>query len=585
MRSKMRPNVAQPKTIDFYRCLRPVQDRFIAATRGTAPPAPLLFRSAPRPTAWVLLGASAVLVVAATMVLVKGWGDITSPLAMHARAMLCVDIMLFSAAAYCFIHAAAVLRASEALPYRAGTYVFPACIVDASGPLLRVWPMADSEAFDRQPQPAALAVRMASGERVVVPAKADEVERAHALLTSRRPELTRALAEDDVDMLAELDPLYLTKVSSPISSTEALKPVSPMWTRLDWVLAIAIGVTLGLGLGSMRNASSDERMYRTVVAAASIPMYEQYLERGGRHSDEVRDVRLARAELQEAQRRGTVEALEAFARTHADAKIGTEVDAAMRRALLIELDKAKAVKTVTALDEFASKYPDSHLEPELRSTRHMLYAQALAAWRARVHVDAPTGAFVERLLASTEKIGASCEVRFRFKLSKTLEEVDRRIARHAYYPGPEALPSHYVTADAMRPREQRVAQALVDGFSAAFPPDVLAVRAGEPLAVDAPIPAGAPVLVVDYTGEWSSAMTASAKPRTVFAGIRFDFDGRFLLPEGAPLQLSIKSWRGPELWKVKGAITLEEFHRRVYDAMIDHAFDEWRKKLVDTFFR
>jgi hypothetical protein len=580
--------VGQPKAIHFYRCMRPMQDRFVAATRRTAPPAPLLFSSARRTTAWVLLAASAVLLVAATVVLMKGWGDVASPLALHQRPMLAVDALLFSAAAYCFVHATVVLRAFEALPYRAGMYVFPACVVDASGPVLRVWSVRDADAIERLPQPA-LALRMLDGERIVVPAaSAEEVEHAEAALRSLRPELTRALAEDDGDMLAELDPLHQTRVSSPLSSTQGMKPFSAMWARLDWVLALAIGVALGLGLGSLRNASSDERMYRTVAAAGSVPMFEQYLTRGGRHSDEVRDVFLARAALYDAQRQGTLEALQEFVRTHPDSKIGPEIDASMRRALLVELDRAKAVGTVGALDEFVHKFPDSHLDPEIKAARHVLYTQAFAAWKKKSQADAAVSAFIERLLASAEKAGAACEVRFRFKPAKTLEEVDKRIAKHPYYPGPDALPSHYVTAEAMRPREQRVAQAVADGFAASFPADVLAVHPGEPLAADAPAPTGVPTLVLEYAAEWSSATTASAKPRTIFAGIRFDFDARFLLPkgEGAPLQLSLKSWRGPELWKIKGGgMTLEEFHRKVYDAMIDRGFDDWQKKLTESFFR
>jgi hypothetical protein len=580
-------NVGQPRTIDFYRCSRPVQDRFVAATRQTTPPAPLLFRSAPRTAAWVLLAASGLLIVVATLVLMKGWGDIASPLALHGKRMLGVDVLLFSAAAYCFVHATKVLRAFEAMPYRAGTYVFPACLVDARGPILRVWPVAEADAIERLPLPA-LALRMRDGARVVVPAaSAAEVDRVDAALTSMRPELTRALAEDDVDMLAELDPLHHTRVSSPISSTVAMKPFSSLWMRLDWLLAAAIGVALGMGLGSVRNASSDERMYRTVVAAASIPMYTQYLARGGRHSDEVRDVLLARAELYDALKLGTLEALQEFVRTHPSSKIGPEIDAAMRRALLVELDKAKAVGTVTALDEFVAKYPDHHLDPELKAARHVIYAQALAAWKKKAQADAPTSAFVERLLASAEKVGPAGEVRFRFKPAKSLDEVDKRIAKHAYYPGPAALPSHYLTVEAMRPREQRVAQSVADGFAADFPADVLAVHAGEPLAANAPTRAGTPALVIDYAAEWSNSTTASEKPRTIFAGIRFDFDARFLLPEGAPLQLSLKSWRGPELWKIKGGggMAPEDYHRKMYDMMIDRAFDELQRKLADTFFR
>ncbi|MBV9949243.1 MAG: hypothetical protein JOZ69_20505, partial [Myxococcales bacterium] len=111
--------MAQPKTVDFYRCARPVQDRFVAAAAGSAPPAPLLFTHASRTRAWRLLVASALFLVVASFFLVQGWGDVTSPLALHGRRLLAVDAILFSAAAYCFVHAASVLRRLEALPYRA----------------------------------------------------------------------------------------------------------------------------------------------------------------------------------------------------------------------------------------------------------------------------------------------------------------------------------------------------------------------------------------------------------------------------------------------------------------------------------
>jgi hypothetical protein len=562
-----------------------MQDRFVASTLRAAPPSPLLFRSAPRTTAWALIGSSAVLVAVATSVLVTGWGNVSSPLAIHRDAMLAVDVLFFAAAVYCFIHATVVLRALEALPYRAGTYIFPACVVDARGPVLRVWPLADVEAIERLPQPALL-FRMRGGERVVVPtAGTGEAERVEASLSAGRAELKRAIAEDDVDTLAALDPLHHTRISSPISSTEGLKPPSPLWARLDWALALAIGAALGLGLGSMRNASSDERMYRTVVAAASIPLYQQYLLRGGRHAGEIRDVYLARAELAEAQRQGTLGALQAYVAAHPATKIGPEVDAAVRRVLMIELDKSRAVGTVAALDEFVRKYPDSHLDSELGAARHALYVQALAGWKKKAHVDAATSAFFERLLASAEKAGAACEVRFQLAPSKTLDDADKHVAKHAYYPGTDALPSHYLTAEAMRPREDRVAQAVADAFTGTFPADILAVHPGASLASDAQPPAAVPTLVLRYATEYSNAMTASAKPRTVFAGIRFDFDGRFGLPEGAPLLVSLKSWRGAELWKIKGAsMAIDEFHRKVYDAMIDGAFNEWQRKLLDTFF-
>ncbi len=579
--------VGQPKTVDFYRCMRPMQDRFVASTRRASPPAPLLFTPAPRTEAWVLIVSAAVLAAVATAVLVKGWGDVTSPLALHRGPMLGVDALFFSASAYCFIHATVVLRALESLPYRAGTYVFPACVIDARGAVLRVWSIADAEAIEVLPTPA-LSLRMRGGERVVVPtSRADEAAHVQAALTSLRPNLLRAIEQDNVDTLAELDPLHHTQTSSPILSTEGMRPFSPVWSRLDWLLAVAIGVALGLGLGALRNASSDDRMYETVVAASAVPLYEQYLLRGGKHSVEIRDVDLARAELVQAQRQGTLQALQEYVRTHPGTQIGPEVAAAMRRALLVELDKAKAVGTVTAIDEFAHEFPDSHLDDEVKAARHALYGRAFTAWKEKnPQVDAATAAFVERLLAATEKGGPACEVRFRPIASKTMDEMDRRISKHIYYPGTDALPSHYLNADALRPREQRVAQAIADGFSSAFPSDVLAMKAADPLAPDAPVPTGVPTLVLQDAAEWSSAMSLSAKPRTVLVGIRFEFDARFGLPDKAPWQASLKSWRGPELWKIKAnGMTLEDFHRKAYDAMTDGAYAEWQKKILDSFFR
>jgi hypothetical protein len=578
-------SVGQRRTIDFYRCLRPMQDRFVAATLRTAPPAPLLFRSAPRTTAWVLLAASALLAVVAILILATGWGDVSNRLALHDKRMIGVDIALFAASAYCFVHAATILRSLESLQYPAGLYVFPACVIDASGPKLRVWSINDATAIERLPEPA-LALRMDNGESVRIPvANAGEVERLEAALNSVRPQLQRALAEDDADVLAEFDPLHQSRVSSPISSTEALTRFSPLWMRLDWALAACVGLTLGLALSYARNATSDDRMYGTVVTAASIPQYAQYLARGGRRSEEVRDVLLARAELYEAQRLGTPEALQEFVRTHPTAKIGPEIDAAMRRILLVELDKARAIGTVTAVDEFAHKYPGNLVDAELKAARHVIYAQALAAWKQKTQPDAPTSAFFERLAAVAEKSGASCEVHFRLNPSKTFEDMEKRMAKHAYYPGPDALPSHYLTAEAMRSREQSVAQSLVEGFAAAFPADVLSMHAGEPLAATAAPPPGVPALVIDYAAEWSNALSANDKPRTLLAAIRFDFDVRFVLPEGAPLHVSVKSGHGPEPWRIKGAMSLHDYHTRIYDMVIDRAFDELQKKLANAFFR
>jgi hypothetical protein len=360
--------------------------------------------------------------------------------------------------------------------------------------------------------------------------------------------------------------------------------------RFDWVIAAVAGVLLGLGLGTSRNAMSDDAMYRSVVAAGTIPQYQLYVAQGGKHADDVRDVLLPRAQLRDAEAQGTVEAVQAFADAHPGSKIDADIAAAERRVMLAALETVKKTGTVSAIDEFARKYPNHQIDPELKAARHALFAQALDAWKTKSKPDAATSAFMERLLGWTEARGPASEVRFRMKPSKTMDDADRSIKRSGHYPAPDALPSKYVTVDAMRPREQRVAEALAQGFATAFPADVLLVHPGDPLDPDAPIPTGQPTLVVEYTTDWSKANSLSEHPPTVLAGLVLSFDSSFVLPAaqdgsggGAPLKVSTRAWRGAEIWRIKGAqMTREDYEQKVYDATFDTAFDLLQKKLTDV---
>ncbi len=497
--------------------------------------------------------------------------------------------MLFGAAAYCVLHAVALLRTMESLPWRPGMYLFPACVVDARDPVLQVWPVADSDGVERvtAPRPG-LALRMRDGGRVVVGAAgAAEVERADTGLAARRGELAQAIAEQNPHLLAELDPLHDGALSSPIGPSEAMKRTTPTWVRLDWAVAAAVGALLGLGVGDMRNAMSDAVMYRNIAGGASIAELKAYLSRGGKHAGDVSDILLPRAELKDAEANGSVTAVKEFAKDHPDTKIGPEIDAALRRVMLAELEKAKAAGTVSALDDFAHKYPDKLVDRELNAARHALYVKALAAWAEKAQVDPPAKAFMQRLLAWAEKNGPSCEVRFRTQPSKTMDDADKSVLKSGHYPGPDAKPSKYVAPDQLGPREERVGKDVAQAFGDAFPGEVLAMQAGPTLGGDAQPPSNVPVLLVEYSPEWTRANTASTKPNTVFAGLAFTFESTFALPDGgAPYKMSTRAWRGAELWKVHftDAMSREDFEKAVYDAMVDGAFTTLEKKLKDAFF-
>jgi hypothetical protein len=580
----MRPRHVQiPRRVDFYRLPRPVQDRFAAATRRTAPPAPLLYQKAPRRVVWAFLGGSALLAVVALLLLKAGYGQVTSGLALHGTKMIVVDLVLWAAVAYGVVHAMAMLRAEEALPYKTGTYLFPGCVVEALGPVLRVWAVGEAEGVESVSSPSpGVALRMRDGSRVVVAARAlEDAQRAERALGTVRAELSRALAEEDAHVLAEMDPLHDSAMSSPIGPSDPMRLAVSVWTRFDWAIAAGVGVALGLVLVTTRNSMSDEAMYRAVATQGTETAYEQYLVQGRKHAEDVREVLLPRVQLAEAEAQG-VDATEAFAQAHPGSKIQPEIDAALRRVLLGELAKAKAVGTVSALDEFVKKHPHNGLEPELAQARHALYSQALSAWKAKAKPDAATAAFMERLFGWAEKTESpAVQVRFRQRPSKTMDDADDKVKKNTRYPGADALPSRYVKVDALRPREQKVAQDLVQGFAGEIPADVLTVSAGDPLDGDAQPPA--PSLVVDYSPEWSQGSTTlSLKPLTIFAGLNFSFTTTFSVPDaGQPLVIKTKAWRSAELWKLKPeGMSREDYEQKVYDSMIDGAFDQLDKKLT-----
>jgi hypothetical protein len=340
-------------------------------------------------------------------------------------------------------------------------------------------------------------------------------------------------------------------------------------------------------LESARNAASDQAMFRAVTASGSIPEYKKYVAQGGSRSDEIRDLLLPRAELRAAVRENTVEAIQGYAEAHPVTKIGSEIELSLRSALLAQLDKARKAGTIAALDDFAQRYPSSRLDAELAAARHSIYAQAFEAWKRNAKPGLLASSFVERLLAFAEKNRSSvCEIRFRPRPSKTLQEADAKTQKSEHFPGVDALPSVYITATALRAREQRISQQVTDAFATSFASDVLSMRPADSLGDDEPIPHVVPTLAIEYSPEWSHTTTASEKPLTVFANFNFPFDITFVLPDGSPpLKATSRAWRTVELWRMKReGLSREDFQKEVYDWVLDGAFDQLHKKLVAILF-
>src|SRR5438445_143983 len=143
------------------------------------------------------------------------------------------------------------------------------------------------------------------------------------------------------------------------------------------LLTATIGIVLAPGIWFLRNSGSDRQMLAHASKTRDAKSYREYLARGGRNG-EVREVLLPRAELSEAAKDGTVEAIEKFIATHPNSHIQGEVSGALRQAMLGELEAAKKAGTVSALTDFAKLHPNNLVDVELRQAIHGVYQAALA---------------------------------------------------------------------------------------------------------------------------------------------------------------------------------------------------------------
>src|SRR5579883_3081937 len=142
-----------PRTLDFFTLPRAVQERFLASTLRTAPPAPILFAPAKKTRAFVWGGIAVAFAIATFAATRVGFGDVASALAFHRTPMLATYAALVAAATFAVVRALVALHALRSLPWAPGIYVFPSSVIDARSHKLRVYAMRDLEKMERAPTP------------------------------------------------------------------------------------------------------------------------------------------------------------------------------------------------------------------------------------------------------------------------------------------------------------------------------------------------------------------------------------------------------------------------------------------------
>lgn len=577
------------KAVDFYKLPRAIQDRFVGSVMSGFPPAPLLATKGAKPTKLVWLMLTAACFVALVVVTRVGYGSLDSALALHSWKALFLYAALIFGVAFGLIQAFARVVRERALPYGAGVYLFPACLIDARSDQFKVYSTQDLAGVDVQGG----SVRVAfSGGTQFSFACADPTQAATIVseVQAARDRAMHAKATEDPKELVAVDPLHNPRFSSPVGPRDPYDMRMPPWKKLGPVVALAIAAIVAPTLWALRNNGSDKTMYARATQANDTGAYRAYLERGQKFKDEVGGTLLPRAELRDAERVGTVDALLKFKTDHPGTKIGPELSLSIRAAMLAELEKAKAAGTLAALDEFAKHYPEHGVDAELQAAIHAVYMRELDAYKKHASTkDKAVVPFVERLFAWAEKHGPKVEIRFRRKKSDSMGRADQYVAKTPSFMGEVSYPSRQFDEKRETRREGVLGKMLAPKLDAGLSPELFDVGMGAPIPQDAEtLPdVKVPTLFISHSAEWSGHSYVSQKPRGSYVGVLFPFEAVFVIPGDAkPVKLKADVMKQAALGVLKDEenILPGPAEEKVYDTMATDAYESFGNKLLAIFF-
>jgi hypothetical protein len=573
------------REVDFYELSRAVEDRFVGSMRGEGQPRPLLaIRGGMPREVFVGIGIAAAGLVGLVVLFELGLGDLTSDFALHPVPAIAGYVVAVATIALGALRILARLRADWALPFTPGIYLFPSGVIDARRHILRVFTL--SRLVKPAVEEGSLTLAFPEGESFTFAiSQKGHTDEIRTVIEGAQDALEKAQASGDKHSLGVLDPLVDVGVANPFAPKTALKRQIPLWARQVWLSALMVAVVVAPGIWFARNLVSDAAMLSRAHLQRNVEGYKAYLARGGRRQD-VAEVLLPRAELVQAVKEGTVDAVEKYIVAHPNSKIQGEVSAALRQTMLVELEATKRAGSVSSLNDFARRHPNNLVDAELKQAIHAVYQAALARYKRESGVKDPAVlTFVEKLLAFAEKAGPKAEVRFRRKVAKSAEIADNQVKKSPFFMGTPSMPSQYFDDAHSRPRESASGKALVARFASAFAPDVLSLEMGAPITdPDAPLPTSTvPTLFVEHIAELSGASYLNANPRGVFVGAGMTFETTFRVPDDTkPYKFKQTVWRPPDVTLSKG--DAETWETAVYEAMATEGFNQFTQKFLASLF-
>lgn len=582
-RSRGPPSIRMQK-FQFFSLPRPIQERFIESTAGNGAPKPLLYQAPPR-NPWVLglLVTSSVAVLGCGIFGYVGFGRLDHRWAVDPPwatavygGLLCVASVTLVAAIRNWNHAANV-------PFRRGVYVFPIGVIDARSAMLQLYPARELDELTTRGTRLKMRFSDRSGFefRDVEPQRGGKIK-----VTLLDVQQQFAAGPDEVSSrdLALIDPLFDTGYKNPFSPHESMLPARIFWNRHWFALAVVAGAAAGLGLWHLRNLRSVEWMYRRARLLDTPAAYQAYLARGGTNVD-VRDQLLPRAELREAQAAGSVEAIEHYLDAHPQSKIAGDIQEALRAALLLEFDRAKATGKLSALRAF--RKADSRvslIKPELDAAYKDQYRAALVRFKELAKDLPELNSLFEKLLLYAEQHGPTVEIRFRRRTPPSVHKADAEVQKSPYCNDPSVAPAQYFNAEHFAPREAKAAAALSERFGEAFSTDILSFELAAAIDDDGSpfVDVSQPTLLITHRTELSAPFT-SRKPPGVFVGVGLVFKAELLIPgESPPRAFEYSMWSPPNLKKIEAeGWGPADF----YEAMAEEGFSQFVKRYLASIFR
>jgi hypothetical protein len=554
------------KRIDFFRLERPVQERFVDASLGQGMPTPLLVGSAPLPLSaigWAAL--SALLVVLWIWVIRLGYGKLDSSLALQPPAFLILHLSLPALAVLAGFRGRSSLRARWRLPFPPKVYLFPIGVVDARTAAIAVYGWDDLESVRVRGSSVRVSFRGGSFTfPLAEPQQGAELER-------RIQEYKQQLAGgqlSDHDLVL-LDPLRDNGFRNPFSPAESMRPPKPKRLPL-WPIAAALGaIGLGVGVWAIRNSLGEHAIYAEARQRDSADAYRAYVARGGTQR-EVSELLLPRAELRAAIAAGNVEAIEGYLSSHPHSKIASEVQTALRVALLRALEEAKQKNTITAFREYESRYA-KHLAlvPELAQARFAYLSSVLDRFHSEFKPTRELWQLARRLIVYADKHGPDVFVRFAQRDARIVEKNERQLMMNGYYSGERSLPRHYLQGPPVRAAEERAGKDLCAALGKLFPPDLVRFSVGPALPGSATPDFNEPTLLVSYRLEISGVFV-SKKPRAVYGGVGWLGEASFSVPDKEPAYVfKHQAWHVPDTHRIEAEDLKPE---KVYTELVDKAF-------------